>query len=308
MSQLADIVRFDPVSLQRFLRQEVIGWVVKGLKITFAVVALGSVSLVVYEAIRGTLAARTTISALQTAMSSIKLAETSQRAPRDKSAPYNMIAERNIFGPMTPPPSTLVQRPTGAQKPAVVTPFSLIGTFVAEGQAPYAIIEDQKKKIQDVFDLNTMVFGEAKLTAIFSDRVEIDRNGQKEILVLDDMLGARAETQGAVTPLENDEFIVDEAELDKALENLPLLLTQARAVPYFSDGQAVGLRLFAIKSGSLYEKIGLRNGDVLKSVNGSSLADLSQAMQLFERLKTERSISLTIERNREEKEFKYQIR
>ena len=68
------------------------------------------------------------------------------------------------------------------------------------------------------------------------------------------------------------------------------------------------MRLFAIKSASLFEKIGLKNGDILKSLNGNSLGDLSQAMQLFEKLKTERSISLMLERNREEKEFKYTIR
>ncbi|MFM1847929.1 MAG: ral secretion pathway protein, partial [Pseudomonadota bacterium] len=124
----------------------------------------------------------------------------------------------------------------------------------------------------------------------------------------DMLVSSKGESREAISAVDENEFIVDEAELDRALENLPLLLTQARAVPYFADGQAVGLRLFAIKSGSLYEKIGLRNGDVLKSVNGNSMADLSQAMQLFEKLKTERSINLTIERNREEKEFKYQIR
>ena len=87
-----------------------------------------------------------------------------------------------------------------------------------------------------------------------------------------------------------------------------MLLTQARAVPYFRDGRAAGLRLFAVKSGSLYEKLGLKNGDILKTINGSSLADLSQAMQLFEKLKSERSIGITLERNSEDKEFKYEIR
>jgi len=226
---------------------------------------------------------------------------------RDKSKPYNQITERNIFGPMTVPQATTITPPP--PKPVAVTPFGLVGTFVAAGQAPYAIIEDQKKKVQDVFEKNDAVFGEAKLVAIYADRVELERNGQKETLVLDDMLtSSRPEAKDGIASLDENEYIVDEAELDKALENLPLLLTQARAVPYFSDGQAVGLRLFAIKSGSLYEKIGLKNGDVLKSVNGNSMADLSQAMQLFEKLKSERSISLTVERNREEKEFKYQIR
>jgi general secretion pathway protein C len=66
--------------------------------------------------------------------------------------------------------------------------------------------------------------------------------------------------------------------------------------------------MFAIRSGSLFEKIGIRNGDILKGINGSSLGDLSQAMKLFERLKSERNLNLTLERDRQEREFRYSIR
>jgi general secretion pathway protein C len=187
-------------------------------------------------------------------------------------------------------------------------PMTLIGTFISTGQPAYAIIEEQKKKTQEDFKLNDTVFGEAKLVAIFSDRVEIERNGKVEILSLDTAPDKGSEIKGGVAAVDENEFVVDGAELDKAFENLPLLLTQARAVPYFKEGRAVGLRLFAIKSGSLFERLGIQNGDVLKSVNGNSLADLSQALQLFQKLKEEKSVALVMERNMQEREFKYQIR
>ena len=58
----------------------------------------------------------------------------------------------------------------------------------------------------------------------------------------------------------------------------------------------------------MYEKIGLKNGDILKTINGNSLGDISQAMKLFERLKEERSITLTLERSKQQKVYRYQIR
>ena len=183
----------------------------------------------------------------------------------------------------------------------------MVGTFVFNGQEPYAIIEETKKKNQEIFLLGDMVFDEAKLTSIQTDRVEIERNGAKEVLLLDTAPDS-SDSAGSGQSASADSFVVDEAELDRALENLPLLLTQARAVPFFKEGRAVGLRLFAIKSGSLFEKIGLQNGDVLKTVNGNSLGDLSQAMQLFQKLKEERSISVVLDRNLQEREFNYQIR
>ena len=44
------------------------------------------------------------------------------------------------------------------------------------------------------------------------------------------------------------------------------------------------------------------------AINDNSLADLSQAVKLFEMLKQERSLSVKMERDGEEKEVRYQIR
>ena len=39
--------------------------------------------------------------------------------------------------------------------------------------------------------------------------------------------------------------------------------SRIRAVPHFEGGQSTGFRLFAIRQGSLFDKIGLKNGDIL---------------------------------------------
>ena len=244
--------------------------------------------------------------------SKVKLAKTIDDTKRAIEQPvkppsppdYSQIARHNVFGAVG-----AQAKPTEAPATKSTLAMTLVGTYIMQGEEPYAIIEEQKKKTEDVFVKGDMIFGEAKLTGIFSDHVEISRNGKTETLVLDTGAPEKSSDSGSgIQNVSETEFVVDEAELDKALENLPLLLTQARAVPYFKDGRAVGLRLFAIKTGSLFEKIGLQNGDVLKSVNGNSLADLTQAMQLFQKLKEERSISVVMERNMAEKEMRYQIR
>lgn len=233
----------------------------------------------------------------------IKASSPSQALSSRNPKPHDSqsIQLSRLFGPIGVP------TPSNQQKPAESSlPLSLIGVFISGEEEPYAIIQDDKKNVQDIFSPKESIFGAATLLSIFPEKVEIDRNGIKEMLVMDsNVKSSDTVTTGAIS---ETEFTVAEEELDKALENLPLLLTQARAVPYFKDGKAVGLRLFAIRTGSLFEKIGLLNGDVLKSVNGNSLADLSQAMQLFQKLKEERSIDLALERNMTEKQFKYQIK
>ncbi len=214
---------------------------------------------------------------------------------------WAIITQRKPFGTLGKVASMAPSKPSPPPSPLML---SLIGTFLTEGQEPYAIIEDKKKNDQDMFVLEQSIFNQATLKKIYQDRVEIERDGKIEILKLDELGGAGA----GIVPSGGDDFVVDEAELDKGLENLPLLLTQARAVPYFKDGRAIGLRMFAIKTGSLYEKVGLRNGDILKNINGNSLGDISQALKLFEQLKQERSITLILERDKQDREFKYTIR
>ena len=218
----------------------------------------------------------------------------------------DVIVEKNIFGPFTQP------TPIGsnvATKPVVKTPLTLVGTYVGDEEVSSAIIEDTKKAIQDVFLINETIFGEAKLLSVHSDYVEIDRNGEKEILKLEEgSLTSGTQTAGGGTATSGGEIVVAEADVDNALSNLPLLLTELRAVPYFKDGQAVGLRLFAIKQGSLFEKIGLKNGDILKTINGNSMGDFTQAVKLFEKLKAERNLKVNLERNREEQEYSYVIK
>ena len=184
-------------------------------------------------------------------------------------------------------------------------PLSLIGTFTGGGAEPYAIIEDGRKRTQDVFIIGDSIFGEAVLKVVYADKVEIDRAGNREILALDDAKkGGGAPTDSSAG---GSTVAVNQGELQEALSNLPLLLTQARAVPYFQDGKSVGLRLFAIKTGSLFEKIGLQNGDILKSINGSSLGDMTQAIGLFEQLRSQKNLTVVLERRRQEQTINYTI-
>ena len=300
------VLALESFSVNRYLRKHFIERTVVACK----VILLGAIALFMVLAARSYLdsteSATNRIEAFKQSIAASKEALEQEKAAGHKDVKPVVASGRSIFGDVgapTPPPRS---QPT--PKPASNLPMTLVGTFITRGQQPYAIIEEQKKKSQDDFVVGDTVFGEAKLVAIYEDRVEIERNGQIEILALDSAPERGPEMKGGVGVINENEFVVDEGELDRALENLPLLLTQARAVPFFKEGRAVGLRLFAIKAGSLFERIGLQNGDVLKAINGNSLADLSQALQLFQRLKEEKTINVVMERNMTEKEVRYYIK
>lgn len=302
----AQLPTLDGITLQRLLRRQTLEPAIKILKFLLGILAFLLLVGIIVEAITMYLSTTENAAVLSQSVESARARVQALREAPVKKVDLSVITKKNILGPLTVP--TPSSRADTVAKSAPKTPMNLIGTYVTKGEAPYAIIEEDKKKLQDVFGVGDMVFNEAKVLSITADRVELERAGQREVLTLDDTQGKGVDFKGGIVAMDNDRFMVEEAEVDRALENLPMLLTQARAVPYFRDGQAAGLRLFAVKTGSLYEKLGLKNGDILKSINDNSLSDLSQAMQLFERLKTERSIKITLERNSEDKEFNYEIK
>ncbi len=303
MTALSGQLDFDRTQLLRLLRPRKIRVFVKWARLALTVLCFLLLITCFFIPFRKLFMHQRDLGDFREKLSSAQaLNETSNSGSEDHRS-YKAIYEKSVFGKIDETKSTPAEK---EKKPKTSLPLALVGTYVSDAASSEAIIENTKKREQDVFSIGDTIFDEAKLISIDSHQVEIERDGKREILSLEDAPDADGSGSPSVSN-EGELFVVDESELNTALDNLPLLLTQARAVPYFKDGKSVGLRLFAIKSGSLYEKIGLKNGDILKNINGNSLADITEAMKLFEKLREERSISLEIERNREPVTYQYRI-
>ena len=104
------------------------------------------------------------------------------------------------------------------------------------------------------------------------------------------------------------EYEIDRAMLEEQLSDLNKLGTQARIIPHYKDGKANGFKLVGIRPGSLYSHIGIRSGDVIRGVNGMEINSPTKALQIYEKLKTADSISVSLERRGQKKDLTYKIR
>src|SRR6266568_7319746 len=106
-----------------------------------------------------------------------------------------------------------------------------------------------------------------RLDAVQRDRIVIVRNGAREAVFMKDAEGAAAvPLPPIVQPVGTDRQIVDRRQVQQQLGR-PEFLNQALIVPN-PDG---GFLVRQVQAGSLYEKLGLRPGDVIKNVNGQPL-------------------------------------
>jgi len=75
-----------------------------------------------------------------------------------------------------------------------------------------------------------------------------------------------------------------------------------------SEGKLDGFKVRFVRKGSPFEKLGLQRGDVIKAINGEPIVDYATPMQMLRSADTIDELTITIERNHEEQELKYEVK
>jgi len=236
---------------------------------------------------------------------------------RKQASYYALINTRDIF-------NSIPAEAPKATGPPPKTPLrlKLWGVALHKDGPSSCVIEDLSNHKQQLYHEGETVPGEAKVTRVEWERVILTRDGKEEILDLSTEarppgMAAPAASVASAAPGSADEhiqltgdgqYVIDRSEVDGALENMSQLFTQIRAVPHFEGGRSTGFRLFAIRQNSLFDKIGLKNGDIIQSINGQELTDPSRALAMFQELRNQNELTVQVMRNRESKTLSYQFR
>ncbi|MGI6394998.1 MAG: type II secretion system protein GspC [bacterium] len=102
----------------------------------------------------------------------------------------------------------------------------------------------------------------------------------------------------------DNKYSIRREDLQKVTGNLNALARQARIVPSKKDN---GFKVFSITKDSLYSKIGIQNGDVIKSINGIELSSPDKALEAYSRLQSASALSLDIVRRGKNETLEYVI-
>lgn len=198
-------------------------------------------------------------------------------------------------------------------------PLKLQGTLVhANPKRSVATIMISSKNSALPFMADREIEGLARVMQIERRRVII-RNLNNNRLEFIEIPRETAVTFGVKNPTVAGEEVTRRGEFDftmrradilKYTANMGEVLQQARMVPNIvpgSGGKVDGFRFVAIQPGSIYEKLGFKPMDIIKRVNGEDVNSPTKAMELYQALKSESRLQLTVERNGREENFKYDI-
>jgi general secretion pathway protein C len=244
----------------------------------------------------------------------------------DRSA-YNIITSQNIFHADQTDPEPFGVKGGGPKAPDAEPvpsslPIQLVGTIVHVNPArSVATIQLKSKNDQVAVRVEGEIpDGLAVVTKIKRNRLEFRNNssGQLEYVEIADdaklQFNAGSKTSspkqvGEVLQKSETDFELKQADITRLTSNLPELLQQARAVPVMgAGGQVEGFNLVDIQPGSIYEKLGLKKGDVIKSVNGEKVDSPGKAMDMYNALRSgSSSIQIGIGRGGQEQNLNFSI-
>jgi len=256
----------------------------------------------------------------------------SRRAPRAPRTleDYAVISSRNLFNSAGKIPGESIGTP-GEKAPApslsdppirTTLPLNLIGTVILRDELrSIATIEDKAANVVFPVRVEDEIPSKLKVLSIEARRVTFVNfaSNRREYIELPEEKGANprvnvrsslasgAGGKSGVEKLSPTQFSVSRQEIDKTLSDFNQVLTQARAVPHFENGQMSGYKLFQIVPGSIYEKLGLVNGDTLCGINGQPMVDPIKAMEMLGELKTSNHVELCVKRDGKQSNFAYDI-
>lgn len=110
-----------------------------------------------------------------------------------------------------------------------------------------------------------------------------------------------------ITAVSDTKFNVQRGFVDKVLQNQGEIMRSARIVPHEENGQVVGVKLYGIRRNSLLGKLGLQNGDLLRTINGFDMASPDSALEAYARLRSANNLSVAVTRRGKPMAVEYDI-
>jgi general secretion pathway protein C len=215
---------------------------------------------------------------------------------------YNVISGRNLFGTKG---KEVTEREINLENlEETELNLALHGTVVRGGDLDYAVIEEKDKRKQGLFRVGDEVAG-AEISRIMRGKVVLSVEGRDEILIMEEAGAKGAGRETTVATATKSSVNVNKEEIDSALADMSKILTQARVRPYFSEGEADGFMISRIKRGSIFQKMGIRNGDIIQGVNSEPIKSPDDMLELYKGLKSGSQITLNIKRRGKEETLEY---
>jgi type II secretion system protein C len=235
-------------------------------------------------------------------------------APKaDSVRDYSAIVQRNLF--TEPDRLALHTGPSRSQMldslpSAEELGLKLIGTIAGNPAVSRAIIQNARNNTINDYRIGDVV-ASATVESIQREAVVLRHQGRQ--LVLRQHTGTGADrgdseqnseqrnsasatpSQGAAVPLSTQAGYVEE------------VFRKVEIEPYVKNNRTQGLRVSGLEKVPMAELFGLKNGDVIQTINGQQLTSKQKAFQVLMKAKSQSRIDIQLLRDGKNKDLSFEI-
>jgi general secretion pathway protein C len=249
--------------------------------------------------------------------SRIKQVRTTETQKEKKDfAFYNSVIESGFF--RIADQSADGEGGEGQAQQSALDELTLMGTITGPASIARALIMKRGERYPQIFalykvnsEITNDVYGYT-LVSIRDTKVNITSGESKYTL---DMyakkeVGGQANSQGPAEPGESLKKTISRSEIEQnVLNNMDNALKGLRAGPYrdSATGEITGFRLIKVRPYNILYKLGARDGDIIKRINGKKIDSTEKLYKMWDALKTDSRINADIERGGKILTFEYNI-
>jgi general secretion pathway protein C len=189
-------------------------------------------------------------------------------------------------------------------------PLELLATAIGNAKDPIAFIKDLQSEKQGTYKIGNKIQG-ATLVKIVRGEVTLERDGKQEILQLSQR--ARSWSSGAsenpaIISANGNNIAVSKQGLLNEVPNVLSALPKVKISPYYEAEHVAGLMVDGIPKNSVIIAAGIRNKDVVKTVNNQNIDSYQKALQVFQKVKNQPEVKITLLREGKVQNINYLVR
>ena len=173
-------------------------------------------------------------------------------------------------------------------------------TVLAKGEAINGFVLEGAGNNYATFSKNSKIY---KITLIVSTKGDTSIQSDKPSSV---PVSSSGKVEGDVVDA-GDHKIIDKSLVDHYAKNMADLEKNIGIKEIKKGKDLTGFSISFIRKGSLFEKLGVKRGDVIKSINGEAIDSYNAAFGVYKNISNIDNLTLVIQRGKEEMELEYEV-
>ena len=274
-------------------------------------VNIGLVTLVVFWSVNLFYSAVSfRLTRIPTRRRTVQQSEASPERTKYPLSHYQTILEKNLFNAkLRVSPTDVGQPPEPEINIESLEPtdleLELRGTIAGSSGNSYAIIaqkgRSRRSAQQELYRPGDTV-QDAVIKRILRGKVVLSVEGTDQVLAMSERAQQAPRTPPSAHPIRQKRTL-RRSTIEKALQDFDQVAQQASLSPH-----PEGFQVSRIKSRSIFRRMGLRNGDVITSVNGRPIYSVDDVLNIYRDVSTGSQFTIELKRRGRPRRIEYRIR